>query len=87
MVVNDSLVLQVLHSFSEASIGVYINQVLYMLGGLAGATCIYFISVVYYQRKILKKHERELELLEYQLLVLIEQYKMIKEMRDRDNRC
>lgn len=81
MVVNESLLLsEVASSVSNGSVGFYVNNILFLLGGLGGATLLYFVIVIYYQYKHLKAEEETLELLRLETTLLEEQYKMVVEL-------
>lgn len=79
MVINDSLILDVVNSLSKASIGIYLNQLIVALGGILGITLIYFIIVIYYHHKQYRLHQEELSRLDMQLILLSEVYNLQKD--------
>jgi hypothetical protein len=81
MVVNETInatLFELSKYISKASIGLYINEVLFVLGGLGGATLIYFSLMIYFQHKQYKKMCRQEELLLLELEVLAENRKMLQ---------
>lgn len=76
-VLNDTLLYEVIN---KASIGLYVNQFLYLLGGIGGLTLIYVSIMMYLQWKQYVNTKQELYLQTMELVLLHEQYKMIREI-------
>ena len=64
MTINESIITLFNNMLNGTQVGIYVNKALLMLGGLAGVTVLYFIFMIYYNRKQFKEELKQTKVLE-----------------------
>jgi undecaprenyl pyrophosphate phosphatase UppP len=77
---NETIVLQILDVIKGTSIGDWTNKLLLTLGGLASATIIYFVVMIYLQLKVNKRLKEQRADIDLLILLIHEQEKKINEI-------